>query len=134
MLLLRRTSACARPAIHRELDPAADRGYESSCQSSARRAAQRSLRQQALALQPGHRFFSHTDGVVECPEPAGRFFGEDRLAGALEAHASLPLQEMKHAIASRLRSWGRDTLAHDACTFMIAEVAEWPVATIGGQN
>jgi phosphoserine phosphatase RsbU/P len=80
--------------------------------------------QQALALQPGDRFAVYTDGVVECPDPAGRLFGEDRLAEDLEAHPDLPIQELKQAIASSLRLWGGDSLVHDDCTFMIAEVAE----------
>jgi phosphoserine phosphatase RsbU/P len=80
--------------------------------------------QQALTMQSGDRFFVYTDGIVECPDAGGCFFGEERLADALEANAPLSLQEMKRAVAGRLRSWGRDSLAHDDCTFMIVEVAE----------
>jgi phosphoserine phosphatase RsbU/P len=79
--------------------------------------------QQHVALKPGDRFFLYTDGVLECPDKSGQFFGEERLASALERHAGRELAGLRQALAEELRTWGGDSLAHDDCTFMVVEVS-----------
>ena len=80
--------------------------------------------QAQATLEPGDRFFLCTDGVEECPNPAGEFFGEERLAEFLESHADLPLPEIKACLLERLAEHAGGPLEHDDCTFMIVEVRD----------
>ena len=43
-----------------------------------------------VGLQPGDLILAYSDGVVEAQSPEGDFFGEERLAQALEAGPSEP--------------------------------------------
>jgi sigma-B regulation protein RsbU (phosphoserine phosphatase) len=78
--------------------------------------------QDHVAVQPGDRVFLCTDGVLECPNRLGDFFGEERLTSFLESHADLDLAAIKTGLLERLQSHAGGQLSHDDCTFMILEV------------
>jgi len=90
-----------------------------------------------VTLSPGDRVFLYTDGVVECTNPDGDFYGDDRLLDVLERTANLSLPEVKSAVFESLVSYAsgaeaeapscaatRAKLLHDDCTLMVLEVRD----------
>lgn len=79
--------------------------------------------QDSVSLSPGDRVFLFTDGLLECPDPDGEFFGEERLLDALSAAGACTLHELKHAVREALHRHAAAALDHDDCTFIAAELA-----------
>jgi sigma-B regulation protein RsbU (phosphoserine phosphatase) len=71
-------------------------------------------------LQPGDRLLLYTDGVVEATDPAGDFFGRDRLTALLLQTASQSPVQAADAILNAARSWSKtqdDDLTLILCDF-----------------
>jgi sigma-B regulation protein RsbU (phosphoserine phosphatase) len=107
-----------------------------------------------VTLAPGDRVFLYTDGVVECPNAADEFYGDDRLLEVLDRTSGLSLPEVKAAVFDSLVRFAagaqaegplcgatagaqaegplcaatKRELLHDDCTLMVLEVREpsWP--------
>jgi len=80
--------------------------------------------QEKIGLESGDRIFLYTDGIVECPDPDGEFYGEARLLDVLERAAGASLTDVKQAVVQSLASHARGPLIHDDCTLMVVEVRE----------
>ena len=77
-----------------------------------------------LTLEPGDRILFFTDGLLEAPNALDEFFGDARLAQALEAGASLTAEALADRLLGELRSWvGPDASLHDDVTLVVVEVA-----------
>jgi phosphoserine phosphatase RsbU/P len=77
-----------------------------------------------VGLSPGDRVFLYTDGVVECADHGGDFYGDDRLLDVLERTANLSLSEVKSAVFESLIDYAGGELVHDDCTLMVLEVRD----------
>ena len=73
-------------------------------------------------LQPGDRIFVYTDGIPECPDPAGEFYGEERLLDVLQRTAHLSTAEIKQTVFESVGKHVGGPLLHDDCTLMVLEV------------
>jgi sigma-B regulation protein RsbU (phosphoserine phosphatase) len=78
--------------------------------------------QATLALKPGDRIFLYTDGVTECPNPGGDFYGDENLLDVLTETAGLSLPEVKETVFASLLNHAGGELLHDDCTLMVVEV------------
>ena len=78
--------------------------------------------QKSIALARGDRFLLFTDGLLECPDPNGEFFGYTRLQAALDKAGDVPLNSLKDAIRSALNHHAQGRMHHDDCSLIIAEV------------
>ena len=78
--------------------------------------------QAKIYLTPGDRVFLYTDGLVECPDPDGDFYGDEKLLEVLERTANLTLSEVKAAVFDSLVTHAGGELLHDDCTLMVLEV------------
>ena len=78
--------------------------------------------QEQVRVGPGDRLFVYTDGLTECTNAEGEFFGDTRLAGALERAAREPLVEVKNAVAKAVAAHAGGSVLDDDCTFMAIEV------------
>jgi sigma-B regulation protein RsbU (phosphoserine phosphatase) len=75
----------------------------------------------------GDRLLALTDGVLEAPNPAGDFFGVDRLAAVLNKHRREPLDALARATLDALYSHaGTARLSHDDVTLLVVEFVPGP--------
>ncbi len=80
-------------------------------------------------VNPGDRLFVVTDGVLEAPNDAGEFFGEQRLEALLRQQGAAQLDHLAEAILQAVRQHtGHPALAHDDVTLMLAEFVPGPPA------
>jgi phosphoserine phosphatase RsbU/P len=80
----------------------------------------------SISLSPGDRVFLYTDGLIECADRDGEFFGEQRLIDVLERTGGLSLAEVRAAVfQSLVEHAGTDVgqFPDDDCTLIILEVA-----------
>lgn len=77
-----------------------------------------------LELNPGDRVFLYTDGVVECEDSQGDFYGEERLLDVLERNAGLKLCDVKQAVFRSLQEHAGGELLQDDRTLMVLEVRD----------
>jgi serine phosphatase RsbU (regulator of sigma subunit) len=79
-------------------------------------------------LEPGDRLLLYTDGVVEARDPAGSFFGLDRLVGFVtkEAAAGRPVAETLRRLNHEILHHQDGTLQDDATTVMIEWLTDEP--------
>jgi sigma-B regulation protein RsbU (phosphoserine phosphatase) len=76
---------------------------------------------ETLSVVPGDRLIIYTDGIVECPNPAGEFFGEDRFRELLQDTSDFSLAEVKDAVSEELRVWRCCDLFPDDISLLILE-------------
>lgn len=74
-----------------------------------------------LSIEPGDRFLLYTDGITEARNAAGELFGEQSLALALQATATLPPSEATTAIVDQVQHWSREQ--DDDLTLLICDYA-----------
>jgi sigma-B regulation protein RsbU (phosphoserine phosphatase) len=73
-----------------------------------------------LALQPGDRLLLYTDGILEAVNPAGDFFGPDRLRDFIATHTHLPAVPFADALLARLAAWSARR-QDDDLTLLVAD-------------
>jgi phosphoserine phosphatase RsbU/P len=74
-----------------------------------------------LALEPGDRFLLYTDGVIEAANPAGEFFGDQRLREQMIATSEIGVKQAVDTIAGAVLDWSpaqNDDITLLLCEFM----------------
>ncbi|HVB38076.1 MAG TPA: PP2C family protein-serine/threonine phosphatase, partial [Vicinamibacterales bacterium] len=75
--------------------------------------------------EPGTRVVLYTDGVTEAANPAGEFFGLERLRDFLRRHASLPAGPFADTLLQELSAWiGRTTGHDDDVTIVVVDFSD----------
>ena len=72
------------------------------------------------SLDPGELLLGYSDGVTEAQNPAGDFFGEDRLRTALEGCTDLPAEDVLERIISEIRQFVEGAPPYDDMTLVAA--------------
>jgi PAS domain S-box-containing protein len=73
-----------------------------------------------LRLEAGDRLFLCSDGVIECGNPDGISFSEDRLSAAIRKTRTMSLKDAVGAIDAQVMQWrGTDDYQDDACLLAI---------------
>ena len=72
------------------------------------------------------RLFVYSDGVIECENPAGEAFSEQRLRRLLEETAELPVRVATEQVGLTLRDWKGDHPHLDDITLLVLERLPWP--------
>lgn len=80
------------------------------------------LEVQEITTAPGDVLLFYTDGVNECMNEHGEFFGDERLLRIILHNAHRPAEQIKRDIAYRLADFAGDTDQHDDITFVIFKV------------
>jgi serine phosphatase RsbU (regulator of sigma subunit) len=73
-----------------------------------------------LPVQPGDRLLLYTDGILEAPNPAGDFFGPDRLRDFIATHTHLAAEPFADALLARLAAWS-SRRQDDDLTLVVAD-------------
>ena len=73
-------------------------------------------------MQPGDILLLYTDGITEAANPAGIFFGEDRLRGLLNEYHALPPQQIIDNVLSQVRSFAGTQSLIDDVSLVIMKV------------
>jgi serine phosphatase RsbU (regulator of sigma subunit) len=73
-----------------------------------------------LPLQPGDRLLLYTDGILEASDPAGDFFGRDRLDDFVATHADLAADLFADELLARLDVWAAHR-QEDDLTLVVAD-------------
>lgn len=79
-------------------------------------------REHVLLLEPGHRLYLYTDGLIEAEDPNGEEFGRLRLRRAIEDAASLPLAESLESVLSAVDFWCQRSDADDDISMLALEI------------
>jgi sigma-B regulation protein RsbU (phosphoserine phosphatase) len=79
---------------------------------------------QAISLHPGDILLFYTDGVTEASNPGGELFGRQRLAQVVRQNASLPAQEMVHALRQALNDFSDGRPLEDDVTLLACRLDE----------
>ncbi|MDL5051018.1 PP2C family protein-serine/threonine phosphatase [Oscillatoria amoena NRMC-F 0135] len=78
--------------------------------------------QKAWSTAAGERLVLYTDGLLECPSPAGEDFEIDRLQALLKHNGGLNAHELRNKIVEELESHHGGSLDHDDCTVAILDL------------
>lgn len=82
--------------------------------------------QESFQLQDGDRLLLYSDGIIECPNPHGKFFGEARLSEIIVETAQFPLGELIPKIKTELHDWCQHSNFPDDISLL---VMEWQAAS-----
>jgi sigma-B regulation protein RsbU (phosphoserine phosphatase) len=75
---------------------------------------------ESLILEPGDRLFVYSDGIVECPNPEGEQFGDERFKTFLSGLAELPIGHIRAEIEKKLYQWrGRKEMPDDVSLLIL---------------
>jgi serine phosphatase RsbU (regulator of sigma subunit) len=83
---------------------------------------ERTLQEVTIPLEAGDLFFFFTDGISEAMDGEGDWFGELRLAGLVEAHAELPVEELSDRILEDVAAFAGSQRQHDDITMIVMKV------------
>ncbi len=79
------------------------------------------FRTETLRLQPGDKLVLYSDGVTEASNPAGEFFGIERLRDAVRAARGRTCAEMYRTVMANVREFIGNTDQHDDLTLVVVE-------------
>jgi sigma-B regulation protein RsbU (phosphoserine phosphatase) len=79
-------------------------------------------RQLEQPLRPGDRFLLYTDGLADATNPAGDFFGIERVKAEMAATAGLSVEKAADSILEKTRGWTAE-VADDDVTFVLVDCA-----------
>jgi len=70
----------------------------------------------------GDVFLLYTDGLTEAMNPAGDFFGEDRLSALVQSHGTAPFSELRDEILSSISTFVGPAEQQDDMTMLLLRV------------
>ena len=79
----------------------------------------RLTRVEAVELRPGDNLLLYTDGVTEATNAAGEFFGEDRLAAAMQQNAAASAEGLVQAVVKDLADFTQRSETSDDTTLVL---------------
>ena len=85
---------------------------------------ERLLQEETIALRPGDLCVFFTDGISEAMNARDDCFGEERLGQLVEAHAHLPLDELRERVLREISAFVADAPQHDDMTMILLKVEE----------
>ena len=84
----------------------------------------RLLEEVTLPLGPGDLFVLFTDGITEAMNPAGEYFGEQRLGAFIQQQAHLPFEELRERILREVGGFVGAAPQQDDMTMLLLKVEE----------
>lgn len=80
--------------------------------------------EKALAVQPGDMLLLYTDGIVEAQNPAGEFFGLNRLCQAFSEFADAAPSELVSKLLSELKAFQESDVSNDDVSLVALRINE----------
>ncbi len=76
-----------------------------------------------MELMPGDRIIFYTDGIIECRNDGGEFFGMDNFLDFILSHSDVSPDEFSDSLISRLAEWNCDGLDfEDDVTLVVVDM------------
>ena len=82
----------------------------------------RLLEEATLPIAPGDVFLLYTDGLTEAMNPAGDFFGEERLSALVQAHGTAPFSQLRDEILTSISTFVGPAEQQDDMTMLLLRV------------
>jgi serine phosphatase RsbU (regulator of sigma subunit) len=76
----------------------------------------------SIKLEAGDRMVFYTDGIIECPDTQGQFFGKENLVRVIENHQHEDIESLSKSIIVELIAYMADYRFPDDITLLIAEL------------
>jgi sigma-B regulation protein RsbU (phosphoserine phosphatase) len=83
---------------------------------------ERLLEEATLAISPGDVFLLYTDGLTEAMNPAGDFFGEDRLSALVQSHGTSTFPQLRDEILAAISTFVGPAEQQDDMTMLLLRV------------
>ena len=83
---------------------------------------ERLLEEATLPILPGDLFLLYTDGLTEAMNPAGDFFGEDRLSALVQSHGTEPFHQLRDEILGAIGTFVGPAEQQDDMTMLLLRV------------
>ena len=83
---------------------------------------ERLLEEATLPIAPGDLFLLYTDGLTEAMNPAGDFFGEDRLSALVQSNGTAPFHQLRDEILSAISTFVGPAEQQDDMTMLLLRV------------
>jgi sigma-B regulation protein RsbU (phosphoserine phosphatase) len=95
---------------------------------------QRTLCEVTIPLESGDLFFFFTDGISEAMDGKDGYFGEERLAEFLEAHADEPAEEIRDGLLREVSAFSAGQPQHDDITMIVLEGVDSQESMVGTRD
>jgi sigma-B regulation protein RsbU (phosphoserine phosphatase) len=82
----------------------------------------RLLEEATLPISPGDVFLLYTDGLTEAMNPAGDFFGEERLSALVQSHGTAPFHQLRDEILTAISRFVGTAEQQDDMTMLLLRV------------
>jgi phosphoserine phosphatase RsbU/P len=83
---------------------------------------ERLLEEATLPILPGDLFLLYTDGLTEAMNPAGDFFGEERLSALVQSHGTEPFHQLRDEILGAIGTFVGPAEQQDDMTMLLLRV------------
>jgi sigma-B regulation protein RsbU (phosphoserine phosphatase) len=75
--------------------------------------------QARVQLRPGSLLLVYTDGIQDAQSPNGEFFGEERMARAIQANLQRPVVDLQDGLLSEVYTFASGEPQMDDITLMV---------------
>ena len=81
----------------------------------------RPFRQKEICLEHGDKIILYTDGVLDHPNPAGKFFGKQRFYNALQKHGRKSVATLMDSVQMTIKDFAGSACSGDDLSMMALE-------------